>query len=208
MGESSEAIVAHYEEATPSSKVVEHPRPAIRLPGIWREGFDLLAMVVLVFVLVELAIPRFMVEGRSMQPNFQDGQRLIVSRVHYLFGNPGRGDIVVFNSPRNPDGEPLIKRVIGLPGETVEIREQMVYVNGVPLEEPYINEPCTPSHCRDNMWELGTDEYFFMGDNRNHSNDSRRFGPVNYENIIGETLICYWPPSNWGIVTQIGFPAE
>jgi signal peptidase I len=135
-----------------------------------------------------------------MQPNFHTGQFLIVSRVNYLLGEPQRGDIVVFQYPLNPQ-EDYIKRVIGLPGETVEIRETLVYVNGALLDEPYINEPCTPTHCADRVWELTTDEYFVMGDNRNHSSDSRAFGAVPQRLIIGEALIRYWPPQDWGFVT-------
>jgi len=186
---------------------IKMPRPRLyRWQTLW-EIIQTVFMIVAVYALVELATPRFYVEGRSMQPNFYDGQRLIVSRVNYLFGNPGRGDIIVFQVPGKPESDPpLIKRVIGLPGETVTIRDTLVYVNGVQLDEPYIKEPCDKYHCEDNSWELGPDEYFFMGDNRNNSNDSRRFGPVSHEYIIGEALIRYWPPSDWGIVAQVGFP--
>jgi signal peptidase I len=183
------------------------PRPKIRLHGFFREMVDTLVFVLAIFVLVEMATPRFMVEGRSMQPNFADYQRLIVSRLNYLFGEPSRGDIIIFNAPgSDSNNPPLIKRVIGLPGETVEIRDTQVYIDGVMLEEPYINEACRESTCPDEVWELGDGEYFFMGDNRNNSRDSRRFGPVTHEQIIGEALIRYWPPEDWGIVLHIGFP--
>ncbi len=184
------------------------PRPSLHRPGRLRELLELAVFVIAVYALVELAIPRFMVDGRSMQPTFHDGERLIVSRINYLFGTPQRGDIIVFNSPSNPRGEPLIKRVIGTPGDTVEFRDAQVYLNGQLLDEPYINEPCRPNMCQDAIYELGADEYFVMGDNRNHSNDSRRFGPVPFDNIIGDVLIRYWPPSDWGIVSRIGYPGE
>lgn len=142
-----------------------------------------------------------------MQPNFHTGQVLMVSRVNYLLGNPERGQIVVFNPPNQPPDEPpYIKRVIGLPGETVEIRDTLVYINGQQISEPYINEPCLPTNCRDQVWTLGADEYFMMGDNRNHSSDSRRFGAVSRDRIIGEALVRYWPPSDWGIVSNIRYP--
>lgn len=132
-----------------------------------------------------------------------DGQRLIISRVHYMLANPQRGDIVVFNSPEADSDDPsLIKRVIGLPGELVEIRDREVYINGVKLDEPYIKEPCTYS-CRDRQWQLGDDEYFVMGDNRNVSNDSRKFGAIKHSAIIGEALFRYWPLHAIGFIHQI-----
>jgi len=182
------------------------PRPAIRRWDALREIIELVVLICAIYALVNLATVRFIVQGPSMQPTFYTRQFLIVSRVNYLLGDPQRGDIVVFHYPGNPD-EDYIKRVIGLPGETVEIRNQQVYVNGTALNEPYINEACTEDMCNDETWELGPDEYFVMGDNRNHSSDSRRFGPVNRRYLVGEVLIRYWPPSDWGIVHQIGFPS-
>ncbi len=142
-----------------------------------------------------------------MYPNFDDNQVLYVSRVNYLLWQPERRDIVVFHFPGNPE-EDYIKRVIGLPGDTVEIQDAQVYVNSLELDEPYINEPCLPDRCQDNTWQLGADEYFMMGDNRNHSSDSRFFGPVKRSFIVGEVLVRYWPPQAWAIVTQIGFPGK
>lgn len=164
-----------------------------------REIGETVVLIAIIYALVNLACARFVVEGPSMQPNFYTGQFLVVSRVNYLLSDPQRGDVVVFHYPNNPQ-EDYIKRVIGLPGDTVEIRDTQVHVNGIPLTEPYINEPCQPGSCRDNVWELGADEYFMMGDNRNHSSDSRSFGPVKRHYIVGEALIRYWPPQDWGII--------
>ncbi len=182
------------------------PRPSIRRWDALREIVELVVLICAIYALVNLATVRFIVQGPSMQPTFYTGQFLIVSRVNYLLGDPQRGDIVVFHYPGNPD-EDYIKRVIGLPGDTIEIRNQQVYVNGEALNEPYISEACTEDMCGEESWVLGPDEYFFMGDNRNHSSDSRRFGPVNRRYIVGEVLIRYWPPSDWGLVHQIGFPS-
>jgi signal peptidase I len=183
------------------------PRPSIRRWDALREIVELVVLICAIYALVNLATVRFIVQGPSMQNTFYTGQFLIVSRVNYLLGNPQRGDIVVFHYPGNPD-EDYIKRVIGLPGDTVEVRDQHVYVNGVQLNEPYLHEECSQDMCPDESWELGPDDYFVMGDNRNHSSDSRRFGPVNRRYIVGEVLIRYWPPSDWGIVHQIGFPGD
>lgn len=184
------------------------PRPTLRRRGFLREVIETIILIGAIYALVNLATVRFIVEGPSMQPNFQTGQVLVISRLNYLMNQPQRGEIVVFNPPGQPaDEPPYIKRVIGLPGETVEIRDTKVYVNGIELDEPYINEPCDPGRCPDKTWVLGADEYFMMGDNRNHSSDSRGFPtPVTRDRIIGEALIRYWPPQDWGLVSHIRYP--
>lgn len=171
-----------------------------------RETLELLILIASVYALVNLASVRFIVQGPSMQPNFHDGNFLVVSRVNYLLGEPERGDIAVFHFPNGPEKD-YIKRVIGLPGEKVEILDTVVYVDGQMLHEPYINEPCRPEFCRDAIWELGPEEYFMMGDNRNHSSDSRSFGPVDRKYLVGEVILRYWPPPEWGIVTRINYPS-
>jgi signal peptidase I len=188
---------------------ITYKRPTLKRRGFLREILETIFLVAAIYALVNLATVRFVVEGPSMQPNFHTGQVLMISRVNYLFANPARGEVAVFNPPNEPPDEPpYIKRVIGLPGETVEIRNTEVFINGQQLYEPYINEPCLPSSCRDNVWQLGPNEYFFMGDNRNHSQDSRSFGPVAREAIIGETVIRYWPISDVGFVGHIRFPDD
>jgi signal peptidase I len=183
-------------------------RPKLQNQGFMRgirEILETLVLIVTIYALVNLASARFVVEGDSMLPNFETGQFLIVSRVNYLLGQPERGDIVVFHYPGNPQ-EDYIKRVIGMPGDLVELRDARVYVNGEVLDEPYINEACIPSICRDNRWEIGENQYFVMGDNRNASSDSRSFGPVDQRFFVGEALIRYWPPQNWGSVNRVRFP--
>jgi signal peptidase I len=141
-----------------------------------------------------------------MQPNFRAEQFLIVSRVSYLVDEPHRGDVVVFDPPGDAGPDPLlIKRLIGLPGEQVELREGQVYINGTPLEEPYIRERCT-TRCADESWELGANEYFFMGDNRNNSRDSRVFGQVTRDRIIGEAIVRYWPLPDIAVFTGYQYP--
>lgn len=182
-------------------------RPTLHTRFLLREIVETVVFIFVVYVLVELAAPRFLVEGPSMEPTFWTDQRLIISRINYLLGEPERGDIVVFNAPGSRIGDaPLIKRLIGLPGETIEIKDKLVYINGVLFDEPYINEPCA-SRCSDEVWVLGPDEYFVMGDNRNHSNDSRAFDPIHRSQIIGEALIRYWPPADWAYLEKIRFSA-
>jgi len=177
--------------------VTKQPRPRVGRFNLIKEVFSTLLFGIAVFTLVQLSIPQSQVQGHSMDPTLGDGQRLVISRINYLFGEPKRGDIVVFNSPRPlQDNEPaLIKRVIGLPGEVVEIIDNQIYVNGRLLDEAYLNEEWTASG---NRWELGADDFFVMGDNREHSRDSRVFGAVNRHAIIGEAVFRLWPLNHIG----------
>ena len=175
-------------------------RPKLRLPGFFDELVRTIIFVVIVTVLFDMAIPRSLVDGRSMQPTFEDAERLIVSRLHYLVTPPERGDIIVFNSVDAYDPDVmLIKRVIGLPGDHIEFHERQLYVNDVLVDEPYIKEACN-SRCSDDEWFLGTDEYFVMGDNRNNSSDSRRFGAVPISHIVGRVVFRYWPMNRVGLI--------
>lgn len=198
-------MTAPFHANTVSTSTNPLPRPHLNIPGFLREMLDLLVLIIAIYALVNLASVRFVVDGPSMEPNFHTGEFLIVSRVHYILGEPERGDIAVFHFPGNPDDD-YIKRVIGVPGDSVEIREAQVYVNGILLDEPYINEPCTPARCNDLSWILGENEFFFMGDNRNRSSDSRSFGPVQRQYIVGEVLFRYWPLSDISIVNRLGQP--
>lgn len=183
-------------------------RPRLRQRSFLSEIIETIFLIATIYALVDLASVRFYVDGPSMEPTFFTGQRIIVSRVSYLLGEPERGDIIVFESPDDPGVDPpLIKRLIGVPGDTVEVRDTLVYVNGKQLQEPYfVNTPCTASNCPNNTWQLGTDQYFVMGDNRNRSRDSRRFGPITREHIIGEALVRYWPIADLGIVEHYRYP--
>ncbi|NWG16947.1 MAG: signal peptidase I [Chloroflexi bacterium] len=177
-------------------------RPRLRHRSFARELVSTVLFLVAMYTLMEMTLPRSIVQSISMEPNLIADQRLIISRINYLLGQPQRGDIVVFNATDTRPGEPpLIKRLIGLPGETLEIRDGAVYINGVELDEPYLNEPCSLSRCKDRVWVLASDEYFFMGDNRNHSHDSRAFGPIHRNQIIGRAIVRYWPPGVWGILS-------
>lgn len=168
-----------------------------KLGGLLREGLETLLMAAVIWAGVNVATARFRVEGASMEPNLHTGNFVIVSRVAYwnVVGEPNRGDVVVFQPPTNPQ-EDYIKRVIGLPGDTVEIREGQVYVNGGLLEEPYIGVPTN----RSGIWRVAEGEYFVLGDNRNDSDDSRNFGPLDVDSIVGKAWLVYWPARDWGLV--------
>ncbi len=181
------------------------PKPKLRLPSFLSELVGTLIFIIAITVIFDLVIPRSLVDGQSMEPTFQHNDRLVVSRINYLFDTPKRGDIIVFNAVVPQDsarGIMLIKRVIGKPGDTIEIRNQQVWLNGQYINEPYIYEACSVIKCQDNVWLLGEDEYFVMGDNRNHSNDSRSFDVVPYNYIIGQVIFRYWPLSSIGIIAE------
>ncbi len=162
-----------------------------------REIVETVVLALLIFSLIRVVVQNFRIEGFSMEPNLHQGQYLIVNKAVYRWMHePERGDIVVFEYPRAPDRD-FIKRVIGLPGETVEVRDGTVFINGVMLDEPYLSE-----HTRANVAPrtLGPGEYFVLGDNRDNSSDSRSWGPLPQENIIGKAWISYWPPRFWGAI--------
>ncbi len=188
--------------STPNDSFIatHYPRPKLKRVGTLREIINSLFFIVVALVFSELALPRSSIDGPSMEPTLFTGQNLLISRLDYLFGEIKRGDIAVFDPP-NPAQEMLIKRVIGIPGDTIEIRNQEVYLNGEKLDEPYfVNRPCTPIDCPDNTWTLGANEYFFMGDNRNRSNDSRAFGPITRDRIVGKAIFRYWPLDKFGTI--------
>lgn len=156
-------------------------------------GAALLALFIMTFV-----ARAFTVDGPSMMPTLEHGQRLLVDRLTYRFQPPQRGDIVVFRYPFNPK-EHFIKRIIGVPGDEVRIVAGTLYVNGVALHEPYVNGRMLPRNFGPIIVE--TDTYFVLGDNRNNSEDSRdrRVGLVPRKNLVGRALWRYWPPADIGV---------
>ncbi len=157
----------------------------------------LLVSFVLVFGFVRpvIAAP-FYVGSESMVPTLRVWDRLLINKLAYDFSGPNRGDIVLFESPSGAK-DPLIKRVVGLPGETIELRDGTLYVNGEPREEPYLRER-RPDGRSYGPQKVPEDHVFVMGDNRANSFDSRFFGPVPQENLIGESLVRFWPPTRVG----------
>ena len=176
------------------------PRPRVRSRALFNDIKDTILMVVAIYTLVNLIAPRYIVEGDSMQPNFETGEWIIVSRMDYLLGTPQRGDVVILDFPEPQ--EDLIKRVVGLPGETVAIHDDHVYIDGVPIDEPYVN--ALPHYTQEPI-TLGPDQFYVLGDNRNNSRDSHYFGPIDRDKIIGRAWLIYWPPPDWGFVQHYGY---
>jgi signal peptidase I len=166
-----------------------------------REVVETAIMTLVIFLLVRAGFQNFRIEGQSMETNLHDGQFLIVNKLVYYLHPPERGDVVVFHSPQNPRKD-FIKRVVGLPGEKVELIDGQVYINGVRLYETYISNPDTRSWGPE---EVGDFEYFVLGDNRDNSSDSRSWGMLDGNAIIGKAWFSYWPPSTWGPVPHYTF---
>jgi len=162
-------------------------------------------ILLIVFTGVQFTLQSFKVEGASMEPSFFQDQYVLVDKLTYHFRSPQRGDVIVFHNPRSPS-QLYIKRIIGLPEEQIEIREGRIYIDGKELEEtsdfpqiPY-SDNCSVT--------VPPDHYFVLGDNRNHSSDSRSLGPIPAENIIGKVWLCYWPPSEWGLSPEYSAALE
>ncbi len=166
--------------------------------GVWAKKFGLLVFEVVKVVLISLAIilpirlflvQPFYVEGASMEPNFYDKEYLIIDEISYRFNEPQRGEVVIFKNPKNTKIY-FIKRVIGLPGETVEVIDGKIKINNKEVEEDYIEFSSSQSH---EPVALANDQYYLMGDNRANSYDSRVIGPVNKKYIIGRVWFRGWP---------------
>jgi signal peptidase I len=176
-----------------------------------REILETALIAGVMYAVISAAIGRFEVQQVSMEPSFYAGQRVVVMRWERLItpllariaraedGQTAvtsvfrRGQVVVFYSTPSHDETPLVKRVIGVPGDEVVIRDDRVWINGQALDEPYVHG--LPTDCRRYCGPLvlGAGQYFVMGDNRTHSGDSRAFGPVAEDEIIGRVLLRYWP---------------
>ncbi len=160
-----------------------------------REIIITVAIALALFLVARLSIQTYEVFQTSMEPNFYEGQRVVVNKATYWFGGPQRGDVVILKAPASD--EEFIKRIIGLPGDTVEIISGQLYINGVAIEEPYVTRSFTYSLGK---LEVAEDNYFVLGDNRDISNDSHNGWLLPCDDVIGKAWLITWPPSDWGTV--------
>ena len=185
--------------------------------AVIRELFETVILALFIFVVLQLSVQNFRVQGPSMRPTLENGEHVLVNKLVYLkfdpsqlvsmlpfvdeaeessvypFHAPRRGEVIIFRFPRD-ESRDFVKRVIGVPGDTVQINDGQVVVNGIPLAEPYITRPD-----RDDMNQVTVPEgnFFVLGDNRRASNDSRDWGPVPAENVIGRAWVAFWPLNRW-----------
>ncbi len=160
-----------------------------------REIIETIVLTLLMFLIIRFAIQNFNVDGTSMEPNLHDKELILVDKWTYLFRLPERGDVIVFIAPPHPDMD-YVKRVIGLPGDVVTVRNTTVIVDGVTLSDPYVapknqGNPFVNKNITNEV--VPPNDYFVLGDNRNVSSDSRDWGFVPRANIIGRAAFVYWP---------------
>ncbi len=154
------------------------------------ETLEVAVITILVFLLARVFVQNYQVDGPSMTPTLLNGEYILVNKADYFTHGPQRGDVIVFKFPKDPSKD-FVKRVIGLPGDTVVThRDGLVTVDGVTLNEPYVNDHINPVAA---TWRLGPGQYFVMGDNRGDSYDSRDWGPVPANDILGKAEFVYWP---------------
>lgn len=176
-----------------SSEEAEQPRGPLRV---------LLEWVLIVVLAMSVAwgvktyvLAHFIVDGTSMMETLHPGDRVFVNRLSYRLHEPGRGDVVVLHESEGTIERDLIKRVIGLPGETVEIRDCVVTIDGQPLDEPYLSATVRASTawCELSPVTVPDGDVFVMGDNRPASSDSRSFGPISESELVGRAFVLFWP---------------
>jgi signal peptidase I len=215
-------------EATP-------PQRSIRVRGVVQELLETAVFILLVFFIVRGIVQNFKIEGFSMEPTLHTGQYILVNklvyfhfdlnaplrlmpgqedvpqRVIYPFHQPQRGDIVVFEFPRDLSKD-YIKRVIGLPGDTIDIRDGNVYVNGTEMFEPYLGGAATncsrTSICYEQSVVVPPGTIFVMGDNRDNSSDSRDWDALPLDRVVGQAWLIYYPVQDWGLVPHASFAAS
>jgi signal peptidase I len=169
----------------------------------WRGGFReflvtiLIASVVVFGFLRPFVVEAFRIPSESMLPTLKVGDRILANKFIYRFSEPKRGDIVIFDGVEGEEDQTLIKRVVGVAGDTIQVRDGTLYVNGEPQEEPYLNKE-RPSQSFYGPEKVPRRHVFVMGDNRGNSGDSRIFGPVPVTNVRGEALVRFWPVTEFG----------
>jgi len=221
-------------QPAPEEQRDERAFPSVR--GVVKELLETAIFILLVFLIVRGVIQNFKIEGQSMEPSLHTGQYILVNkivyfhfdmnaplrvlpgngelpaRVVYPFHMPHRGEVVVFEYPRDLSKD-YIKRVIGVPGDTVMIKDGQVFVNNVLLDEPYLqgvqttcrgDDPCSQGQ----VVPVPLGSVFVMGDNRNNSSDSREWGELPLDGIIGKAWVSYWPRDYWGVIPTPTYAAQ
>ncbi len=180
--------------------------PLKRVAVFFLDFLETIVVALSIFVIVYLFLFQpHEIKGISMEPNFHDGEYILTDKISYRFQKPARGQVIIFKSPGNPDID-YVKRIIGLPGDTVKVEEGYVYVNGQQLPETYLQDKTTilGNGFLSEGQEITVPEnhLFVFGDNRPHSSDSREFGPIDEKSIIGKAYLRYWPFTRLGLIPK------
>jgi len=170
-----------------------------------REVLETIVLTLLMFLIIHFAVQNYRVDGQSMEPTLHDQELILVDKASYLFHPPERGDVIVFHYPLDPHVD-YVKRIVAVPGDIISVVGETVTVDGVRLNEPYINkdDPGNPfSPIRNSI--VPSNDYFVMGDNRGNSSDSRQWSFVPRQNIVGKAAIIYWPfgVNNFGLLPNV-----
>jgi len=169
-----------------------------RLAQFLLDVVEIILLSVILLALINFISTRIRVNGSSMVPTFQDGQYVLVNKLAYRWTPYSHGDVIVFYFPLDPTEE-YIKRLVGLPGDVVRVRDGQVFVNDVLLSETYISAPPLYS----GEWQVPEDSFFVLGDNRNNSSDSHNWGMVPANHVIGKAILVYWPVEKISWVTHV-----
>ncbi len=176
----------------------ETPRRRHRALFDW--AVVIVVALLVAFLVRTFVLAHFVVDGTSMYSTLHDDDRVFVNKLSYRLHDPNRGDVVVLHQDSGASDRDLIKRVIALPGETIEVRSCQVTIDGKPLEEPYLDpEVVTPGNCGGDTPPVTVpeDHVFVMGDNRGGSQDSRALGPIDEDDLVGRAFVVFWPESHW-----------
>ena len=174
---------------------------SVKPVALWRvvwEVVETAILAALLFVIINAVSARIRVDGSSMEPTFHDGEYVLINRLAYTWGQISRGDVVIFYLADRPKRD-YIKRVIGLPGDYIEVSGRQVRVNGELLNEPYI--AAAPTYT--GVWTVPEGAIFVFGDNRNNSTDSHNWGAIPTEDIVGRAIVIYWPPIHWDVIESV-----
>lgn len=185
-----------------------------KIAGIFLDITETVTIALSIFFVVYVFLVQpHQVNGESMLPNFEDREFLLTDKVSYRFNEPKRGDVVVFHAPKaagcaEDTGCDFIKRIIGLPGEMIEVKDNHIYINNEPIEEKYLPKDIViepANYTKNKIITLASDEYFVLGDNRQYSSDSRMWGPIKRGDIVGKAFFKYWPMNDLGLVEVVSY---
>jgi signal peptidase I len=204
-GPADDNAVVETDEASPPEPAdddvtAETEAPARRHRALLDWAVVITVALLVAFLVRTFVLAHFVVDGTSMFSTLHDDDRVFVNKLSYRLHDPNRGDVVVLHQASGASERDLIKRVIALPGETIEIQSCQVFIDDQPLEEPYLDpEVVTPGNCGGDLAPVAVpeDHVFVMGDNRGGSQDSRALGPIEEDELVGRAFVVFWPQSHW-----------